>query len=405
MTGPPRVAPAERHWRPVFAVAGWQATASLCYYSIFAATAYFRDAFDLSRTMIGVLAAVAMLGYTLNLFPSGAAVDGFGEKRVMIGGLVGLALMAGLVGAAPSTPLLFAATFLLGAFYATAMPASNRGIVTRAPAGRAGLAMGLKQIGVTAGSGAAALVIAAVATAASWRWGFAVIAAVATCHMLLFRATYAGTAGHGRWRPPALGRLRSNRPYLLLLLAGLFIGAGVFTTVGYALLYAHETAGVGKGTAGIVLAGVHAAGSAGRLGAGLAADRLGSGRGPATVTALLLACASLLFAALACGPLPALLDVLLLLGLGVSVLGATGVYYSCLTDMVGRGEVGAATAGGQTAINLGGMLVPPAFGYLADTAGYDAGWGLLAGCGLAGTLLVVLVRARSGHVEGAGLGG
>jgi MFS family permease len=33
-----------------------------------------------------VLTAVATLGYTLLLFPSGAAVDGFGEKRVMLAG-------------------------------------------------------------------------------------------------------------------------------------------------------------------------------------------------------------------------------------------------------------------------------------------------------------------------------
>ncbi|MDZ7749661.1 MAG: hypothetical protein U5K43_13365 [Halofilum sp. (in: g-proteobacteria)] len=93
------IAPA---WRPVIAVAGWQAAASLCYYSLFAATAYFRDSFALSRTLVGALVTVAMLGYTLNLFPSGAAVDGFGERRVMLVGLLGLALTAGLVGAAPT---------------------------------------------------------------------------------------------------------------------------------------------------------------------------------------------------------------------------------------------------------------------------------------------------------------
>jgi len=43
-------------------------------------------------------------------------------------------------------------------------------------------------------------------------------------------------------------------------------------------------------------------------------------------------------------------------------------------------EVGAAAAGGRTAINLGGLVAPPAFGYLADTAGYALGWYALAGC-------------------------
>lgn len=382
-----------RHWRPVVAVTGWQVAASLCFYSIFAATSYFRDTFEISRTHVGVLATVAMLGYTLNLFPSGAAVDGFGEKRVMLAGLLGLALTAGLIGLAPSYAILLGVAFLLGASYATAMPASNRGIVTSAPPGRAGLAMGVKQIGVTAGAAAAALVIAAVASVALWRWGFAVIAALALLYALLFRATYLGSVGHGRWALPNVARLRGNRAYLLLLVAGLFVGAGVFTTVGYTLLYANEAAGLSAAAAGIVLAGVQTTGSLGRLGAGVLADRLGGGRGAATVTAGLAALAGLLCAALAFGPLSPVVVVVLLLGVGLAVLGATGVYYSCLTEMVAAGEVGAATAGGQTAINVGGMLAPPAFGYLADTLGYGAGWALLAGCGLAAALLVLAVRA------------
>lgn len=379
----------------MLAVTGWQTAASLCYYSLFAATAYFRDTFGISRTLIGVLATVAMLGYTLNLFPSGAAVDGFGERRVMLGGLLGLAAMAGLVAAAPSFAVLLGAAFLLGAFYATAMPASNRGIVTSAPAGRAGFAMGLKQVGVTAGSGAAALIVAGVATCATWRWGFAVIAMVAGAYALLFRATYLGSVGYGRWALPNFSRLRGNRPYLLLLVAGLFIGAAVFTTVGYTLLYANEAARIPVVLAGIVLAGVQATGSLGRLGAGALADRLGGGRAAASVTACLVGAATVLFGLLAVATPPPALVVPLLLGIGLTILGCTGVYYSCLTAMVGAGEVGAATAGGQTAINLGGMLVPPAFGYLADTTGYSAGWSLLAGCGLTAAVLVLAVRAAA----------
>lgn len=383
---------AVRNWRPVIAVAGWQAAASLCYYSLFAATTYFRDTFEISRTLVGVLVTVAMLGYTLNLFPSGAAVDGFGEKRVMFVGLVGLAMMAGLAGAAPSYALLLAAAFLLGAFYATAMPASNRGIVTSAPPNRAGLAMGLKQIGVTLGSALAAIVVAAVAAVALWRWSFGVIAVLGILYAFYFRATYRGSGGNGRWLLPDLARLWGNRAYLLLVLAGLFLGAGVFTTVGYTLLYANEATGLSMAAAGIVLAGVQTTGSIGRLGAGMTADRLGGAHGAATATIALTALAGVLCVALALGPLSPAVGIGLLLGVGLTTLGATGVYYSCLTGMVASGEVGAATAGGQTAINVGGMLAPPAFGYLADTVGYEAGWMLLAVCGFAAAGLIVAIR-------------
>lgn len=148
--------------------------------------------------------------------------------------------------------------------------------------------------------------------------------------MVIFLLTYDGTAASGDWSVPDVTSLRDNRSYVLLAVGGVFVGATVFSTVGYTLLYADEEVGVSAVAAGVILAGVQVTGSLGRLGA--------------------------------------------------TMLGSTGVYYSCLTGLVGGEEVGAATAGGQTAINVGGLLVPPAFGYLADTAGYDSGWLLLAGC-------------------------
>ncbi|WP_255151154.1 MFS transporter [Halorarius halobius] len=379
-------------WRSVLAVAGWQTAASLCYYSLFAATSYFRGTFGVSRTLVGVLVTVATLGYTLNLFPSGAAVDGFGEKRVMLLGLGGLAVAAGLLGVAPTFAALLGVAFLLGAFYATAMPASNRGIVTSAPPGRENFAMGLKQVGVTVGSGTASLAIAAVASVAAWQWGFGVVAGAAAAYVAVFAVTYSGAGSAGAWSLPDVGSLRGNRAYLLLVAAGLFIGAGVFTTTGYTLLYVDEAVGTSPAVAGVVLAGTQAAGSAGRLGAGALADRLGGGRGAATVTAVQTAVGGLLLVALALGTPPLPVAVALLLGIGVTVLGSAGVFYSCLAALVGEGEIGAATAGGQTAANVGGLLAPPLFGYLADTAGYGAGWAMLAGC--MALVVVVLVAVR-----------
>jgi MFS family permease len=72
---------------------------------------------------------------------------------------------------------------------------------------------------------------------------------------------------------------------------------------------------------------------------------------------------------------------LLLLGVGISIAGSTGVFYSTMTAIVRTEEIGAATAGGQTAISVGGLGGPPAVGFLADTVGYEAGWALLAGVG------------------------
>jgi MFS family permease len=169
--------------------------------------------------------------------------------------------------------------------------------------------------------------------------------------------------------------------------------------LGYVILYVEDVVGAGAVAGGVVLALTQATGSAGRVGAGSLADRLGSARGPATLSLAQFAGATALFAALAVGvhalvpgvgPLP--VAALVFGGLGLTVLGMTGVYYSCLGELVSGDDVGGATAGGQTAINLGGLLAPPAFGYLADTAGYDAGWAALAVLAACGTVLFWGVR-------------
>lgn len=389
----------ERGWTPVLVIAGWQTAASLCYYSVFAATAFVREDFGLSRTLVGVFLTAALVGYTLNLFPSGAAVDGFGERPAMVVSLLALAAGAVAVSLAPSYLLLLAAAVLLGGAYATAMPGSNKGILASAPRGRENLAMGIKQVGVTAGSGAASLVVTGVAAVLAWRLGFWVVAAVAGAYALAFALAYEGTGGSGRWRLPDRSGLAANRAYLLLVGAGLFVGATIFSMLGYVILYVEDVVGAGAVAGGVVLALTQATGSAGRVGAGSLADRLGSARGPATLSLAQFAGATALFAALAVGvhalvpgvgPLP--VAALVFGGLGLTVLGMTGVYYSCLGELVSGDDVGGATAGGQTAINLGGLLAPPAFGYLADTAGYDAGWAALAVLAACGTVLFWGVR-------------
>lgn len=123
-------------WRAVGSVAGWQTAASLCYYAIFAATGFVRDAFSVSESLVGLFLTAGLLGYTVFLFPSGAAVDGYGEKPVMVVGLLALSVaLVGVTFAPPSYLLLLVTVALLGAAYSTAMPASNRGIVAAAPPG------------------------------------------------------------------------------------------------------------------------------------------------------------------------------------------------------------------------------------------------------------------------------
>ncbi|ERH00012.1 MAG: arabinose efflux permease [Haloquadratum sp. J07HQX50] len=381
-------------WRDVGLVSGWQAAASLCYYSIFAATGFIRDSFALSESLVGLFLTAAVVGYTVALFPSGAAVDGFGERRIMVCGLIGLAITAVVLPVAPSYGALLVATVLLGASYSPAMPASNRGIARNAPPDQLNLAMGVKQVGVTTGSALASVIITGIAAVVWWPIGFWVIALLASGYTVGFAQTYDGGNGTGELTLPDIRSLLTRPAYLLLLAAGAFIGASIFTMLGYIVLYFQDVVGAAAAIGGLVLAGTQLTGSAARIGAGSLADRLSGVRGAATVALGQVAVAAVLFTILTLEPESLLTSVGLFLGLGLSIHGSTGIYYSCLTGLVETDELGAASAGGQTAINLGGITTPPLFGYLVQTTGYYSGWAILAVMTAIATILLFIVRRR-----------
>mgnify|MGYP000306638629 CR=1 FL=1 len=379
-----------RGWRGVGLVAGWQAVASLCFYAIFAATAFLRSDFGLSRTLVGATITATMLGYTLFLFVMGAAVDGYGERPVMVGGLLALGLGAVGVAVAPAYAALLVALLVLGGAYATAMPATNRAALAVAPPGRRNLTMSIKQVGVTVGSGASALLVTwAAATRFGWRAGFLVIAGTALVVALAFGHWYRGDGGTGSMGLPDARGLVGRPDYRLLVAAGFFYGAAIFTTTAYVVLYLTESVGAAAGVAGTVLALVQFTGSGGRIGGGALVDRLplddaGASAlvlfGQSTLGAVCLVAVTAVDTELAAAVAFA--------ALGLFVFGIPATYYACMTALVPDGRVGEATAGGQLTINVGGLLGPPAFGYLVDTAGYTAGWLTLAGLVAAAALLV-----------------
>ncbi|WP_313695345.1 MFS transporter [Halorarum halobium] len=382
-------------WRGVGLVGGWQVTASLCFYAVFASTGFISEGFGLSGFLTGVAVTAVMLGYTVALWGAGAAVDAYGEYPAMLVGLTLLGVGSVAVALAPTFPLLLAALVFVGLAYATAMPATNRAVLVVAPEGRRNVAMNVKQVGVTAGSGLSALLVTAAGTNGDWRTGFLVAAAVAGVVALAFARGYEGRPGSGTLSVPDVRSLLGGPGYRGLLLAGFFLGAAVFTTTGYVVVYMRDsTVAATAAFAGATFAGLQVTGSLGRLGGGAVADRL---PGDAGASALVLVCQSALTAVgflavtLAGTPVPAAVA---FLALGLVVLGFPGVYYACLTALVPDEEVGAATAGGQTALNLGGLLAPPAFGYLADTAGYAVGWyGLAVVAVLAAVSVIPVARS------------
>jgi MFS family permease len=384
---------ARSYWQTVSLVTLWQVAASICYYSVFAATPFFKDAFALSRFTVGIVVTTLTLGYALFLLPLGAATDRFGERRTLTLGLAGLATSVLLVAGAPTYAVLLLAVFLLGSLYGTAMPGTNKALFDNIDRGRQNMAMGIKQVGVTGGSGISALLVTGLAGVLFWQVGFLVAAGFGLFVTLVFFAFYPADSG-GNGTLPNFGALLSNGSYLALVSAGFFLGGSLFTTTGYTVLYVEESVGSTVAFGGVVLALVQLSGSVGRLVTGWLSDVL-PGEPRIRIAGVLIVQASV------AAPLFVLVSTVTsrlgvavaFAALGFFVLGYTGVYYSCLATLVDTTEMGGATAGGQLALTSGGLFVPPAFGYLADTIGYRGSWWLLAGlCLVAAGLLVFVVR-------------
>ena len=370
----------------------WQLAASLCYYAVFAATPFLRDAFDLTGTTVGVVVTVLTLGYAVFLLPLGAATDRYGEHRTLTVGLLGLAGGAVLVPLAGTYAALLGSVLVLGALYGTAIPGTNKAIFANVPPARQHLATGIKQVGVTAGSGLSAVLLTNVAAVLAWQAGFYVAAGVAVAVALVFALGYNPTQTEGTTEFPDFRALFSNRPYRSLCVAGWFLGAALFTTVGYTILYLEESVGLSVARSGLVLAGLQVSGSVGRLVTGWLGDALPGGsrrRIGAILTAQALGSA-VLFVTVAFVD-RRLTAIAAFVTLGFFILGFTGVYYSCMATLVPTEKMGGATAGGQLALTSGALLAPPAFGYLGETIGYRASWLLLAGLTALSAVFVVRV--------------
>jgi predicted MFS family arabinose efflux permease len=379
-------------YRVVSLVFAWQLAASVCYYAVFAATPFFRDQFGLSGAEVGFVITSLTLGYAAFLLPLGALTDRFGEHRTLTVGLLGLSTGAILVAQSWSYPVLLGSTFLLGSLYGTAMPGTNKAIFDSTPPGRQNLAVGIKQVGVTAGSGASALLVTGIAGVLFWEAGFYVAAAgglaVATAFWLVYRES--GSAEAASY--PDFRRLLRNRPYRSLAVAGVCLGAGLFTTTGYTIIYVDESVGASVAFGGLVLAALQVSGSTGRVVTGWLSDAL-PGEPRRRIGAILLIqslSSALLFVGVAVVDGRRLAAAAFVV-LGFFVLGFTGIYYSCMATVVSSEEMGGATAGGQLALTVGALFAPPAFGYLADAVGYRTSWLMLAGLALVGSLFVIRV--------------
>jgi len=366
------------------------------------------EGFQLSRFDVAFIVPSVYLGGLLFSLPAGHLADRWGVRPTFLGGVTLGALGLALACAAPRFWMFLGCLFLAGVGWSVVNPVLGKAIVDLFPVRERGIAMGIKQMGLTVGGVISALTLPLIASALGWR------IAVATCAVMMgapalaswpFLAPRAGTR-----RTKADGTIADHwwwlkRPPLLVLFgAGLILGMVQSAVLAYLPLYGVQVLGLTAVAAGALVAAAQAGGAAARLGLGAASDRWLGGRRPPWLVVSSLIGASV-FVVYAVAPTPrATAAALLAFAAGIGAHGWVGIYFVASAEAGGARQSGLLSGVSFAAIVVGLLLGAPLFGSVLEASdSYGAAWGTFAGlCVAVATVMALLggaihsecVRAR-----------
>ena len=375
-----------RRWAMLAASTGAQAaTAVLVHGPAFLIPAL-HEQLGLSLAEAGLVAAAPMVGTMLALVPWGVVTDRRGEREVLLAGLTGGAVLGSLAALSGSVLLLALGLGLAGLAGASSNVASGRVVVGWFPAGRRGLAMGIRQMAQPVGVGVAAATMAVVADrhgpyAAVWvPVGVCALAAVLVALVVLDppRPATGPTAAPNPYRADRY--LHRIHGVSVLLVVPQFV---VWT---FALVWLVQDRGWSAAAAGALVALAQVAGALGRIGAGQLSDVVASRMRPLRWVTIAAAATMALLGATAGLDTPVAVPLLVLAT--VVTVADNGLAFTAVAERAGPFWSGRALGVQNTAQFLAAAAVPPLAGLAVTGLGYPATFALAAVFPIAALALV-----------------
>ena len=319
---------------------------------------------------LGLLVAVFFAVSALFSVVSGRVVERIGSSRGMrLSALTGACSMVAVAVLAGSWWGLAACLVFGGLGNAVSHPSTHLLLAREVSPDRQGLAFGIKQAAIPTATLLAGLAVPTLAVTAGWRWGFAVGAVLALVVALLVPGRGEGGYGHGIQR---VGEARAgDAPLAALALLALGIGLGSVAAnpLGVFLVESAVDAGIGVGSAGLLLALGGAVSIVVRIVFGRLADGMGGGR--LLLVAGMLVVGTAGFALLASGAAPFMVvGVVLAFGAG---WGWPGLFNFAIVKSNPKAPA-AATGITQTGASGGAALGPLAFGLVVEASSYGVAW-------------------------------
>jgi MFS family permease len=352
-----------------------------------------REELDLSLGQVGLLLAAAWVGSTLTLLPWGLAADRFGERAVLVLGLLGCAGFLVASAYAPSFVTLLVLLGLAGAAGSSVNSASGRAVMQWFAADERGLALGIRQTAIPLGGLVGALALPSVIDAWGSEGAFLFLAALCSTGALVGAAVLRGRqASAGGIEVETVARtLRDRKLWRLCFGSGIYLYAQV-AVIGFGVLFLHDEHGLSEQSAALALAGAQVLAAIFRIGAGRWSDLVGSRVRPLRRVGLAVAGSMVLTAVLAGGPLWLLVPVLALAG-GLS-MAWNGLSFAAAAELGGAVRSGAAIGFQQTVLSGIGVIAPVMFAATVSGASWAAAFALAALFPLVGWWVLHPLRER-----------
>ncbi|AXF21907.1 MFS transporter [Burkholderia pyrrocinia] len=358
---------------------------------------WMRTAYHLDNGALGLVLGALGFGVALSELPWGIAADRFGDRRVLLTGLVATAAMLVLMvctivptaHAVPPLMRVVAAMCCVGLLGGSVNGSSGRAVMRWFGERERGLAMSIRQTAVPLGGGVGAALLPSLAShlgfaavfgalmllcagsaALTWRWLHEPPAAPAVAHVAAHRPVAPQQpARHAR------GPLASGPVWRIVLGIGALC-APQFAVLTFATVFLHDFGRLG-------LAGISAAMVVLQLGAmvmrvwsGRHTDRHGNRRAYLRGSVLVAAGSFTLLAAATAGsphvPLAAIVAILVFAGICVSAWH--GVAYTELATLAGANHAGTALGMANTIVYLGLFATPLAIPPLLAVSSWSVVW-------------------------------
>ncbi|MDQ0794217.1 MFS transporter [Streptomyces sp. B1I3] len=359
-----------------------------------------RSAYGLSNFQLGLVIGVIYLGIAASEILWGVWTDRFGERRVLLLGLLStgavLALMGVVLvpahGSVPPLALLVAAMLLVGLFGGSINGSSGRAVMTWFQDGQRGLAMSIRQTAMPAGGAIGIAVLPALASSSGFR----------PVYLLLAGLCFAAAAATWRWlheppettAPAGAVQVDSRSPLRRgdvwrLALASSLLTVPQFGVVTFLAIYLHDVEHAGVLAAVVAMCIVQFGGGAARIWSGRYTDKRGNRRPMIRIIGVLSAVALGVSALLAQASSPVAV-VTLVIG-GVFANAWHGVAYTEIASMAGAGRSGTALGLENTMVFAMGFVSPLFIPLLLGWSSWSVVW-LFAG--VASAVAVPLVPRK-----------